>query len=111
MRDPESLVVPMTIGSTVFLVVAIIVILIRSRTPEMKLLMIGIFMSITAAMQASITGIAVTTQQVTLLTGLGSATFMKISVILTLAGIGMLLLVRVTPPAMPGPEKEQSHVQ
>jgi hypothetical protein len=42
--------------------------------------------------------------------GFGSATLMKIAVILTLVGAGMMLLSRVAPPATPGTETEGPHV-
>jgi hypothetical protein len=111
--DAIPTIVTMTIGSTTLLILAIIVILVRSRTPEMKLLLIGIFMAITAAMQANVSGVSVNAAQVALATGLGSATLMKISVILTLSGAGMLLMSRVTPPPPPpaiGTPKEHPHV-
>jgi hypothetical protein len=90
--DPVYTIVPMTIASTFFLILAIIVILTRSRTLEMKLLLIGVFMAIAASVDANITGVSINAAQVGLATGLGSAALMKISVILTLAGVGMLLL-------------------
>ena len=76
----------MTIASTVLLILAIIVILARSRTTEMKLLLIGVFMAIAASVDANVTGVSINAAQVALSTGLGSAALMKISVILTLAG-------------------------
>jgi hypothetical protein len=113
--NPDAIpaIATMTIGSTALLILAIIVILVRSRTPEMKLLLIGIFMAITAAMQANISGVSVNAAQVALSAGLGSATLMKISVILTLFGAGMLLMSRVTPAPPPpavGTPKEHPHV-
>jgi hypothetical protein len=109
-QDAVYTVVPMTIGSTTLLILAIIVILSRSRTPEMKLTLIGIFMAITAAMQANVSGISVNAAQVALPTGLGSATLMKIAVILTLSGVGMMLMDRVTPPTIAGTAREHPHV-
>jgi hypothetical protein len=109
-QDAVYTVVSMTIASTTLLILAIIVILSRSRTPEMKLILIGIFMAITAAMQANVSGISVNAAQVALLTGLGSATLMKIAVILTLSGVGMMLMARATPPAVAGTAKEPPHV-
>jgi hypothetical protein len=110
--NPDAIpaIATMTIGSTALLILAIIVILVRSRTPEMKLLLIGIFMAITAAIQANVSGISVNAAQVALLTGLGSATLMKIAVILTLSGVGMMLMPRVTPPPIAGAAKEHPHV-
>ncbi len=103
-------VLPMTAVSTIFLVLAIILILGRARTTEMKLILIGIFMAITAAMQANVSGPGVNGAQVAMIAGLGSATLAKISVILTLAGVGLLLMSRATPPAIAGTAKEQPHV-
>jgi hypothetical protein len=109
-QDAVYTVVSMSIASTILLILAIIVILSRSRTPEMKLILIGIFMAITAAIQANVSGISVNAAQVALLTGLGSATLMKIAVILTLSGVGMMLMARVTPPTIAGTAKEPPHV-
>ena len=108
--DPVYTVVPMTIASTVFLILAIVVILARSRTTEMKLLLIGVFMAIAASVDANVTGVSINAAQVALSTGLGSAALMKISVILTLAGVGMLLLQRVSPPATTATQTEHPHV-
>lgn len=106
-QDAVYTVVPMTIGSTTLLILAIIVILSRSRTTEMKLILIGVFMAITAAMQANVSGVGVNAAQVTLLTGFGLTTLMKIAVILTLSGVGMLLMSRATPPPIAATMKEQ----
>ena len=103
-------VMPMTIGSTILLILAIIVILVRSRTTEMKLVLIGTFMAIAAASQANVAGIGVNAAQGAVLNGLGSASLMKLSVILTLSGVGMLIMSRVTSAVVIGPQKEHSHV-
>jgi hypothetical protein len=107
-NDLSNWVLSMTLGSTALLVLAIIVILVRSRTPEMKLILIGSFMAIAAAMQANITGITVNAGQVGLTTGLVPSPLLKISVILTLAGVGLMLLGRVAPAATSGVETEHS---
>ncbi len=106
----DSQVTAITFFSTIFLILAIIVILLRTRTQEMKLILIGVFMAIAAAAQANLSGVSVNPAQVALTTGLGSAALMKIAVILTLSGVGMLLLSQATPPAAAGTEKEHSHV-
>jgi hypothetical protein len=103
-------VVPMTIGSTFFLILAIIVILVRSRTTEMKLVLIGAFMAIAAAAQAPVSGVGVNAAQAAVLTGLESASLMKVSVILTLSGVAMLLMSRATSAVVIGPQTEQPHV-
>src|SRR5437763_343389 len=54
MNDTTQIVVAMTTVSTVFLILAIILILVRSRTLETKLLLIGIFMAIAAGHGAGI---------------------------------------------------------
>ena len=56
-------------------------------------------MAIAAAVEANIAGVSINAAQVALSTGLGSAVLMKIAVILTLTGVGMLLLPRVATPA------------
>jgi hypothetical protein len=101
-----------TFISTIFLVLAILVILSRSRTPEMKLLLIGIFMAIAASVQSSIYGVSVNPGQVTLSTGLGTLPLMKIAVMLTLSGVGMMFMSRSTPPpaAATTTVKEHPHV-
>jgi cell division protein FtsW (lipid II flippase) len=102
-------VIAMTFIWAIFLILAIILILVRARTLEMKLLLIGIFMGIAAAVQSNVAGVSVNAGQVTLATGVGPAPLMKFAVILTLAGVGMMLLSRATPPAATGSEKERSH--
>jgi hypothetical protein len=103
-------VVPMTIGSMLFLILAIIVILVRARTTEMKLVLIGAFMAIAAAAQGSVSGVGVNAAQVAMFAGFGSASLMKISVILTLSGVGMLLMSRATGAVGTGPQTEHSDV-
>jgi hypothetical protein len=98
-----------TTVSSIFLILAIIVILTRSRTVEMKLLLIGIFMAIAGSVQASVSGGTIGPAQVAALTGLGSAVFMKIAVILTLAGVGMLLFQRIAPIETPETKVERHH--
>src|SRR5262245_36886079 len=112
MNDTTQTIVATTTVSTVFLILAIILILVRSRTLETKLLLIGIFMAIAASVQANVLGVSVgaNAAQVALSGGFGSATLMKIAVILTLVGAGMMLLSRVAPPATPGTETEGPHV-
>jgi hypothetical protein len=87
-----------TFISTIILILAILMILSRSRTPEMKLLLIGIFMAIAASVQSGVSGVSVGPQQVALLAGLGSSSLMKIAVLLTLSGVGMMFMSRLTPP-------------
>jgi hypothetical protein len=103
-----------TFISTIFLVLAILVILSRSRTPEMKFLLIGIFMAIASSVQSSVYGVRVNPQQVVLSTGLESSPLMKIAVILTLSWVGMMFMSRLTPPpaasTAPPTVKEHSHV-
>jgi hypothetical protein len=101
-----------TFISTIFLVLAILVILARSRTPEMKLLLIGIFMAIAASVQSGVYGISVNPGQVALSAGFGSSPLMKIAVILTLSGIGMMFVSRLTPPpaVATATVKEHPHV-
>ena len=109
--DPTwQYVVPMTAVSTIFLVFAIILILGRAAETEMKLILIGIFMAIAAAMQANVASAGVNGAQAAMIAGLGSATLTRISVILTLAGVGLLLMSRATPPAIAGTAKEPPHV-
>jgi hypothetical protein len=108
MNDANALAVAMI--SSFFLILAIIVILSRSRTLEMKLVLIGVFMAIAGAVQPSPMGVSVNPGQVAMMTGFGSATLMKIAVILTLSGVGMMLMSRVSPPANAGTERERFHV-
>jgi hypothetical protein len=99
-----------TATSAVLLILAIIVIALWSRMIEMKLLLIGIFMAITASVQSNVAAVSVNAAQVAVSAGLGSGALMRIAVILTLSGIGMMLLARVTPPATTGIGGERSHV-
>ena len=103
-----------TFISTIFLVLAILAILSRSRTPEMKLLLIGIFMAIAASVQSGVYGVSVNPGQVALSAGFGASPLMKIAVILTLSGVGMMFMSRLTPtPASSTPTatvKEHPHV-
>ncbi len=115
MNDPDSArVFVTTIITTIFLVLAILVILSRSRKPEMKLLLIGIFMAISASVESIGFGVGANPGQVALLAGLGSSPLMKIAVILTLSGVGMMFMSRLTPPpaasTVPPTVKEHSHV-
>ncbi len=112
MNDSIPTVVAMTTLSTGFLILAILVILVRSRTVEMKLLLIGIFMAIAASAEANVVGVSLgaNAAQVAVSGGLGSTTLAKIAVILTLAGAGMMILSRLAPPATPAIGREGPHV-
>jgi hypothetical protein len=100
--------------TTIFLVLSILVILVRARTPAMKLLLIGVFMAIAASVQSSIFGGGLNPQQVVIATGIGSSPLMKIAVILTLSGVGMMFMAYFTPPipasASTSTAKEHPHV-
>jgi hypothetical protein len=107
-NDPQVLVV--AVISSVFLILAIILILSRSRTTEMKLVLIGVFMAIAAGVQPGTAGVSVNPGQVAMMTGLGSAALTKVAVILILAGVGMMLMSRVSPSPTARAEEERSHV-
>ncbi len=108
--DPSGMILSTTLVSTFFLILAIIVILARAQTAEMKLILIGVFLAIAAAAQSNVSALSPNAAQVALTAGLGSVTLMKIAVILTLAGVGMLFLPRVAPPATARTEAEHPHV-
>jgi hypothetical protein len=99
-----------TFVTNMFLILAIIMILVRTRTPEMRLILLGIFLGIAAGAQGQIAGVAVNGQNVALVGGFGAATLTKLSVILTLAGVGMMFLARTIPPPIPAADKEPPHV-
>ena len=110
MDAPNPYIITVTLFTTLFLILAIILILVRSRTLEMKLLLIGIFLAIAASVEANVVGVGANAAQVAISGALGSATLLKIAVILTLSGAGMMLLSRVAPPATPPIEREVPHV-
>lgn len=109
MNPDSQMVERMTVSSSAVLVLAIVAILVFSRTAEWRLLLIGIFMTIAASMQANISGFSINSGQMALLTAVGSTTLMRISVILTLSGIGMMLMSRVAPQAAAVAVKERPH--
>lgn len=78
--------------------------------PETKLLLIGIFTAITAAVQSSLTTAVVNVPTVGTATGLASAPLMRIAVILVLAAVGLMLLDRAAPRAAAASEEEGPHV-
>ena len=63
--DPQ-MVERMTIYSSVVLVLAIVAVLVFSRTAEWRLLLIGMFMAIAASMQANIAGFSINSGQMAL---------------------------------------------
>jgi hypothetical protein len=99
---PSQVVIGMAIISICYLILPILLILTRARAPETKLLLIGVFMAITAAVQSSLTPAGVNAPPGTTWTGLASAPLMRIATILVLAGVGMMFLDRATPPAEKG---------
>jgi hypothetical protein len=92
--DQSGIILSTTFCSSLLLILAIVVISLRSRSAEVKLLLMGIFTAIAAAANASVTGVSIQAGQVALATGIGSTILAKIAVILTLAGVGMMLLPR-----------------
>jgi hypothetical protein len=100
----------MAIISIVFLILPILVILTRARATETKLLLIGVFMAITAAVQSSLTTPSVNFPPAATPTAMASAPLMRIATILVLAGVGLMLLERTYARAAAPPEKEAPHV-
>src|SRR3954452_18784217 len=110
MAENSPVILVMTIASSLFLVLAIILVLLRSRTLEMTLVLIGVFMALTAAVQGNFSGVAVDRGQVALTVGTGAGPLMKIAMVLVLSGVALSFVSRTNPPLASRDRQEGPHV-
>ena len=97
MQDSNAIAV--VIISSLFLIVLIglVLFLFVQKSPGMALCLIGVFLSIAAAVHASVSGLPVNHNQNAgqmFVTATGSGPLLKIAVILVLSGVGIIFLSR-----------------
>ena len=96
--EPTSVVLT-TVFAAIFLILAILVILTRSRTLEMKLILIGVFFAIAAGVIGSVSGLSVVAGPNLVSIGGGAGSLSKIAAILILSGVALAALSRTGPAA------------
>jgi len=100
--------------SSIFLILCIVLILLRyfQKSPGMALCLIGVFMAIAAAVQASVSGLSLNQNpgQFAMATAPSSGPLSKIAVILVLGGVGMLFLSRSSAPPVGSNKTETTDV-
>ena len=113
MHDYAVHVTVASISSIVLIIfIGLILFLFAQKSPGMALCLIGVFMAIAAAVQASASGIDLAQHpgQLMITAAAGSGPLAKVAIILVLGGVGTIFLSRpVTHPAGTNPT-EPSHV-
>ena len=109
MVDQFSYVLAMTVLSSGALVLAIILVLARSRTLEMRLILIGVFMAVAAAAQGNFAVLTPDPGRVTFAGGLAAGSLMRVATLLILSGVALAVLTREVPPAVSANRGEETH--
>ncbi len=107
MRDATPLIFT-TIITSLFLVLLIILVLGRIKLLSLRLILIGVFMAIAAALQGNISAVSIDSGQVAVSLGLAASSLLKIATILVLSGVAFAVLERTEPAPTVG-TKEVSH--
>ena len=107
MRDTAPVIFTTMIIS-LFLIFAIVLVLSRTRTLELRLILIGVFTAIAAAVQGNISAVDINPGNVAVSLVGSAGSLMKIATILVLSGVTLALLQRTGLAATPEP-KEVSH--
>ena len=107
MRDTEPVILT-TMVSSLFLVLVIVFVLARSKTLELRLILIGVFTAIAAAVQGNVSAVIINPGNVAVSLGFSAGSLMKVAAILILSGVTLAVLDRTGPVAAPEP-KEVSH--
>jgi hypothetical protein len=97
--------------SSILLIFATIFVLVRSKTLEMRLILIGVFMAIAAAVQESSVGVHIGPGNMGGSLNLTAGSLMKVAAILILSGVALAALERTRPATAPAATepKEVSH--
>jgi predicted tellurium resistance membrane protein TerC len=109
----EPAVLVTAIISSIFLIVFIAAILFVfvQRSPGLALCLIGVVMSIAAAVQASVSGVGVHTNAGQFVAvASGSSPLLKVAVILVLSGVALMYWSRPQSAAVASEQKETTHV-
>ncbi len=109
MGDPFTYLIPMTLFTYGTLVLAIILVLVRSPTLEMRLILIGVFMAIAATAQGSVAVVAPDPGRIALAGGFSAGSLMKIATLLILSGVALAILARENPSVVPANRGEETH--
>lgn len=107
MRDTAPVIFTMMIIS-LFLIFAIVLVLSRTRTLELRLILIGVFTAVAAAVQGNIAAVDINPGNVAVSLGGSSGSLMKVAMILVLSGVTLVVLDRTGLTAASEP-KEVSH--
>ena len=109
MGDPFTYLIPMTFFTDGALVLAVILVLVRSRTLEMRLILIGVFMAVAAAAQGNVAVVSPDPGRVALAGGFSAGSLAKVATILILSGVALAILARENPPAVAANRGEETH--
>jgi len=107
MRDTAPVIFT-TMVTSLFLIFAIVLILSRSKTLELRLILIGVFTAIAAAVQGNISAVDINPGNLAVSLGFSAGSLMKVATILVLSGVMLAVLDRTGLAATPEP-KEVSH--
>ena len=94
------------------ILIVLILFVFAHKSPGMALCLIGVFMSIAAAVQATMSVGAVIQNpgHLAITASAGSGPLLKIAVILVLSGVGLIFLSRSGPAPTATEQKETAHV-
>ena len=108
MSDTTPLIISTTMISSLLLVLVIVFVLARSKTLELRLILIGVFTAIAAAVQGNVSAAGINPGNVAVSLGFSAGSLMKVAVILILSGVTLTVLDRTGRGAAAEP-KEVSH--
>ncbi len=108
MPDSTPTIVGTAMTSSLFLILAIVLVLARSKTLELRLILIGVFTAIAAAVQGNVSTVNVNPGNLAVSLGFNAGSLMKVATILILSGVALAVLDRAGRVVSAEP-KEVSH--
>ena len=108
MPDSTPVIVSTAMTSSLLLVLVIIFVLARSKTLELRLILIGVFTAVAAAVQGNVSSVNINPGSVAVSLGFSAGSLMKVAMILILSGVTLAVLDRTGRVAAAEP-KEVSH--
>jgi len=111
MHDSTAMVITIIALFFLIILIGLILFVFAAKSPGMALCLIGVFMSIAAAVQASMLGGSMSQNpgQLMITASAGSGPLLKVAVILVLSGVALIFLSRSGPVPTPADQKEVVH--
>ena len=109
--EPAVLVTAVITSIILIIFIVVILFVFVQKSPGLALCLIGVVMSIAAAVQASVSGVGVHTNAGQFVAvASGSSPLLKVAVILVLSGVALMFVSRPQAGAVAAEQKEKAHV-